>query len=354
MLADRGHARGVEARLQRLGEHRDHVRVAVQRAIADHARLAVVHVQHGSEAEVHAVGLQLATDHEAAAARGGERLRGIAVPELAQLGHRRDGREAVAEALHAAALVVGGDQELRRAQLADRVRELDQLQRCREVAGEEDHAAHLRVLQALDVVGVELEAAHVHHHGSQPHGAFPSRTTKAMATSSSSVSEMCARTTPSDSRWRCHLGARVDQRLAARIAPHGDRMPVERRVDAGADRLGEGLLGGEALGEVAGLVARALVALALGGREDATHEALAVALEHAGHALHGTDIGADAHDHEGRFAGGAACARRDPVISAFISRTASRMPTKTARLTMAWPMCSSRTPASAAMGSTFA
>ena len=42
-----------------------------------------------------------------------------------------------------------------------------------------------------------------------------------------------------------------------------------------------------------------------------------------------------------------------PVISAFISRTASRMPTKTARLTIACPMCSSRMPGSAATGSTF-
>ena len=42
------------------------------------------------------------------------------------------------------------------------------------------------------------------------------------------------------------------------------------------------------------------------------------------------------------------------VVSApIISRTASRMPTKTARLTMAWPMCSSRMPGSAATGSTF-
>ena len=39
-------------------------------------------------------------------------------------------------------------------------------------------------------------------------------------------------------------------------------------------------------------------------------------------------------------------------ISRFISRTASRMPTNTARDTIAWPMCSSRTPGSAATGCT--
>src|SRR5437899_1533959 len=38
--------------------------------------------------------------------------------------------------------------------------------------------------------------------------------------------------------------------------------------------------------------------------------------------------------------------------SDFISRTASRMPTNTDRATIAWPMCSSRTPGSAAIGCT--
>ena len=39
-------------------------------------------------------------------------------------------------------------------------------------------------------------------------------------------------------------------------------------------------------------------------------------------------------------------------ISRFISRTASRIPTKTARLTMAWPICSSRIPGRRATGCT--
>src|SRR6185503_14308230 len=122
-------------------------------------------------------------------------LRRIAVPELAQLAHGGNGRKAVAEALHAPAFVVHGDDERRHAQLADRVRELDELQRRGEIAREEDDAAHLRMLQPLDVVGRELEAGDVDEHGTQPHS--PSSTTNATATPLSSVREMWAVFTPS-------------------------------------------------------------------------------------------------------------------------------------------------------------
>src|SRR5205814_4314262 len=138
------------------------------------------------EAEVHAMRLQLAAHHEAAAARRGDRLRGIAVPQASELAHRGNRREAVAKALHAPALVVHGDEERGLAELADRMRELDELQRRRKVAREEDHAAHLRMLQALEVVGRELEPGDVHHDGAEPHD---SSTTNAMAISASSVNE---------------------------------------------------------------------------------------------------------------------------------------------------------------------
>src|SRR5260221_3838359 len=55
------------------------------------------------------------------------------------------------------------------------------------------------------------------------------------------------------------------------------------------------------------------------------------------------------HDCTGFVAWPTAAASRN---SAFIWRTASRNPTNTARDTIAWPMCSSRTPASAATGCT--
>ena len=107
----------------------------------------------------------------------------------------------MAEALHAPALVVDTDEELRRAQLANRMGELDQLQRRGEVSREEDHRAHLRMLQALEIVGRELEARDVDHDRPEPHArALPSRTTNAMATPPSSVSEMWNESMPRDAR----------------------------------------------------------------------------------------------------------------------------------------------------------
>ena len=173
----------------------------------------------------------------------------------------------MAEALHAPALVVDGDHQVRRAQLADRVRELDQLQRRGEVAREEDHAAHLRVLQALDVVGRELEAGDVHHHGSEPHAdrLALSSTTKATATSASSVSETCEpRDAAARARWRAIAASGTMQRLAARVAADarslcqvkGAWMPVPiafEKASFAAKRLARWL----------GLVARALEARAL-------------------------------------------------------------------------------------------
>src|SRR4051812_25743320 len=111
-------------------------------------------------------------------------------------------------------------------------------------------------------------------------------------------------------------------------------------MDARADRLRERLLRGPALGEVPRLVLGPVEARALLRGEDAVDEPLAVALEHLANAIDRHDVGSDPDDH------------RAPVMSAFISRTASRSPTNTARLTIAWPMCSSRMPGSAATGST--
>src|SRR2546426_2755879 len=45
---------------------------------------------------------------------------------------------------------------------------------------------------------------------------------------------------------------KLQHRLPRRKILHPHALPVGRRVDAGAERLGESLLGGEALGEVGG------------------------------------------------------------------------------------------------------
>src|SRR5205823_5897696 len=110
----------------------------------------------------------------------------------------------------------------------------------------------------------------------------------------------------------------------------------------------EGFLGSEAFGEVIRLLPVILEALQLGRAENAFRKSLPESLERLFDARHLDDVGAHTVDHR--------ASREEPadeaasVISRFISRTASRMPTNTARLTMAWPMCSSRTPGSAATG----
>src|SRR5471030_505138 len=141
-----------------------------------------------------------------------------------------------------------------------------------------------------------------------------------------------------------HVSTWLDAGLSFRVARHRDAVPGEWRMDSRADRLGERFLRGESLRQVPGLVPGTLEARALVRGEDPPHEAIAEPLEALADPLDGADVGSDAHDHLALA----------PVISAFISRTASRIPVNTARLTIAWPMCSSRIPARAAMGSTFA
>src|SRR5262245_380238 len=119
-------------------------------------------------------------------------------------------------------------------------------------------------------------------------------------------------------------------------------MPVGRRADAGAERFHERFLRGKALGEVVGAQAVRLEARELAFDQHLLGETIAPTLERLGDAADLDHVGPDAVDH-----------RTDCVISCFISRTASRMPTNTARLTIAWPMCSSRSPFRRATGSTF-
>ena len=72
----------------------------MQRAVADHAAAAVVEVEHRREAEVDAVRAELGADDVGGGARRLFRQVPVAVPQPAELAHRRDAAEAVAEALH--------------------------------------------------------------------------------------------------------------------------------------------------------------------------------------------------------------------------------------------------------------
>ena len=111
MLAHRRHAGVGEALHDGRREGADSVRVEMQRAVADHRARPVVEVQHRREAEIDAVRPELRTDDVGRAARRLLRERLVAVPQAPQVAHRRDGGEAIPEALHPPALVVDADQK---------------------------------------------------------------------------------------------------------------------------------------------------------------------------------------------------------------------------------------------------
>ena len=114
MLADRRHAALPEPEQQAVRQFGDRLRIAVERAVADHAALPVIDVQHRRETEVHAAGAQFRGQHITGLLRQMARALRMRVPDLAELAHRGDLREAFAETLHPAALVIHRDQQRRR------------------------------------------------------------------------------------------------------------------------------------------------------------------------------------------------------------------------------------------------
>ena len=92
--------------------------VEMQRAVADHAASTVVEVEHRREAEVDAVRAELRADDVRRGARRLFRQVPVTVPQPAELAHRRDAAEAVAEPLHPAAFMVDADRQCRLSQLS--------------------------------------------------------------------------------------------------------------------------------------------------------------------------------------------------------------------------------------------
>ena len=115
VLADRRHARGRESLHDAGAERADRVGVEVQRTVADGRAGSVVEVEHRREAEIDAVGGKLRGDDVGGAARRLARRLAVAVPELAELSHRRNRRETFAKSLYSPALVVDADRQRRRA-----------------------------------------------------------------------------------------------------------------------------------------------------------------------------------------------------------------------------------------------
>src|SRR5580704_5307428 len=112
--------------------------------------------------------------------------------------------------------------------------------------------------------------------------------------------------------------------------------PPHAGADAGAERLGTGFLGGEALGVGFDPVAPPFGAGALVRREDAIDEAIAVALDDLGDAAHVGNIGADAENHLP-----APPSRRARFITACILRTTASRPSKIASPIKKCPILSS-------------
>ena len=102
----------------------------MERAVADDAARPVVEIEHRREAEIDAMRAEFATRACAPSRRASARGGGdIAVPQLAQRAHRRNGGEAFAKALHAAAFVIHGDQQRRIAERVDRRGQRSKLRR---------------------------------------------------------------------------------------------------------------------------------------------------------------------------------------------------------------------------------
>ncbi len=197
VLGHRGDAPLCEAAHQAGTERAHGSRIEVQRAIADHRAAAVIEVQHRREAEVHAMRTELRGDDVADRSGGFLRRIAIAVPQLAQRAHRRDGGEAVAKALHAAAFVIHADRQHRLTLPLDIGGQRGELVRVFVVAREEDHRARRRMAEARAIFVGERGAEHIHHHrpGRQPYFSH-SRMTVANATPRSSESETWAVVTP--------------------------------------------------------------------------------------------------------------------------------------------------------------
>ena len=119
VLADCRHPGRTQAAMQRRCQVRDGVRVVVKRAISDDRARAVINVEHGCETEIDPVRDELGCQRAPEAGRLAGRARNVAIPQLAQCAHRRDGREAVPKALHAATFVIDCNEWRRRAQRAN-------------------------------------------------------------------------------------------------------------------------------------------------------------------------------------------------------------------------------------------
>ena len=147
----------------------DRLRVAVKRAVADHAALPVIHIQHRRETEVHTASAQFRRQHITCLLRQMARALRMRIPDLAEFAHRGKFAKSLAETLYPPPLMIHRDQQRRRAQCMDRGSEFCQLARRLIIAREQNDPAHQRVKQARLVLGSHCGSGHIQHHRSQTH-----------------------------------------------------------------------------------------------------------------------------------------------------------------------------------------
>ncbi len=149
MLAAVADATQQQAMIQALGQQGHHAGVRMEGSIADDAGGVVIQVQYRSETQVHAHGAQFGADRVADLGGLAAGRQHVAIPQPAQVPHRGDRAEALAEALHSPAFVVDADQQLRAAQRMDFRRHVTQLRRRVVVAREQDDSTHQGMTQTL-------------------------------------------------------------------------------------------------------------------------------------------------------------------------------------------------------------
>src|SRR3989442_1542626 len=197
VLGDRGDAALRQATHQARTERAHGGRIEVQRAVADHPAAAVIQVPHRRETEIDALRAELPGDDIADRRRGLARRIAVAVPQLAERAHRRDGGEALTKALHATTLVVDAHRQRGLPLTFDIGGQQRQLLRVLVVARKQDHRARGRVPDTRAVLVGQHGPEYIDDHGPGRQSYFShSRMTVAKATPFSSESETWADVTP--------------------------------------------------------------------------------------------------------------------------------------------------------------
>lgn len=190
MFADRGHAAFVQPLYQCARQINDCERIRMQRAVANHGARAAVDIKHRGKAQIDSVRLQFRRDHEADMMRDMSCVILIDVPQSPEFAHRREQREMLPEPLHAAALMVDGNDQRRTAQPMNFGGQLHKLLGCGVIAGKKDDSAGKRMQQPAAVLCRKAGAGHVEHDRPERHrlpAHAPSSTTQAQARLDSSL-----------------------------------------------------------------------------------------------------------------------------------------------------------------------